>query len=184
MNDAPTTVGERRRPVYFPMPRSPVAYAVVISASFFMTLFLLGRRCDVCGLSKRTRNLYCGLSQPGLETGLAESCVFARNQCSLAEFRPRVTRVWIRDDFAWIFERGQAPPDEFIDAKLFRACNFDDAVYRLTYCNPTHGTRDIVGSHRLEKHMWQSHSFAVEGNVGKPLEELEELRRMHDGVGD
>ena len=97
--------------MYFPIPRSPVAYAVAISASFFMTLFLLGHHCDACGLRMRTRNLCCGLSQPGFETGLAESCVIARNQCFLAEFRSRVTRVWISDDFAGIFERGQTPPD-------------------------------------------------------------------------
>ena len=48
-----------------------------------------------------------GLRDPGL----AELCVIARKQCFLAEFRSRVTRVWISDDFAGIFERGQAPPD-------------------------------------------------------------------------
>src|SRR5437899_1107629 len=177
-------VGERRRPVYFPIPRSPVAYAVAISASFFMTLFLLGHHCDACGLRVRTRNLCCGLSEPGFETRLTEPCVIARNQCSLADFRSRVTRVWISDDFARIFEQGQAPPYQFIQAKLFRASNFDSAIYRRAYRDPSYGTRDVVGSHRLEKHMWQMHLFAVERNVGKALEELEELRRMHDGVGD
>src|ERR1700674_3336989 len=103
-------VGERRRPVYFPIPRSPVEYVVAISASFFMTLFLPGHHFDACGL-RRTRNLCCGLSQPGFETGLAESCVIARKQCFLADFRSGVTRVWISDDFAGIFERGQAPSD-------------------------------------------------------------------------
>src|SRR5882762_3339098 len=176
--------GKGDGPVYFPYPAHPVAYAVAISASFFMTLFLLGHHCDACGLRMRTRNLCCGLSQPGFETGLAESCVIGRNQCSLADFRSRVTRVWISDNFARIFERGQAPPDEFIQAKLFRASNLDDAVYRRAYCNSSHGTRDIVGSHRLEEHRRQMHLVAVDGNVGKALEELEELRRVHDGVGD
>src|SRR5438128_6925659 len=97
--------------MYFPIPRSPVAYAVAISASFFMTLYLLGPHCDACGLRMRTRNLCCGLSQPGFETGLAESCVIARKQCFLADFRSIVTGVWISDDFAGVFQRGQAPPD-------------------------------------------------------------------------
>src|SRR5258708_31241692 len=132
----------------------------------------------------RTRNLGFGLSEPGFETRLAESCVVARNQRFLPEFRPRVKRVWISDDFAGIIERGQAPPDEFIHAKLFGASNFDDAVYRLTYCNPTHATCHIVGGHRLEKYRWQMHFAADHGNVGQALEELEELRRMDDGVGD
>src|SRR5216683_5423689 len=101
-----------------------------------MTLFLLGHHCDACGLRVRTRNLCCGLSEPGFETRLAESCVTARNQCSLADFRPRVKCVWVSDNFAGIFECGQAPPYEFIQATLFRAPNFDDAVYRRAYRDP------------------------------------------------
>src|SRR5206468_5189289 len=131
-----------------------------------MTHLPLGPRCDACGLRMRTRNLCCGLSQPGFETGLAESCVIARKQCSLADFRSRVTRVWISDDFAGIFERGQAPPDEIIQAKLLRPCNFNDAVYRRTYRNPAHSTRDIVGGHRLEEHMRQTYLVAIGGNIG------------------
>jgi hypothetical protein len=77
-----------------------------------MTFFLLGHHCDACGLGIRTRNLRRGLSEPGFETGLAEPCVIARN-------------------FAGIFQRGQPPLDQFIHAELFRASNFDDAVYRL-----------------------------------------------------
>jgi hypothetical protein len=102
----------------------------------------------------------------------------------LADLRSVVTRVWVSDDFAGIFERGQASPDQLVHAKLFRASNFDHAIYRLTYCNPTHGTRDIVGGHRLEKHWGQMDLVADHGDVGKALEELEELRRMHDGVRD
>src|SRR5262245_55134081 len=66
--------------------------------------------------------------------------------------------------------------------KLFRASYFDSPVYRRTYCDPAYLTRDIVGSHRLEKHRWQMHLAAFDGNVGELLEELEELRRMHDRV--
>src|SRR5712671_6642511 len=104
-------VGDVRRPVYFPISHSPVVSAATISASFFMTLFLLGHHCDACWLRMRTRNLCCGLSEPGFETGLAESCVIARKQCFLADFRSRVARAWISGDFAGIFEQGQAPPD-------------------------------------------------------------------------
>jgi len=85
----------------------------------------------------RTRNLCYGLSQPGFETGLAESCIIAWKQCSLADLRSVVKRLWVGDDFAGIFERGQAPPDEFIQAKLFRPSNFDDGVYRRPYCDRT-----------------------------------------------
>src|SRR5262249_43175318 len=134
--------------------------------------------------SSRSRNFSCGLGEPGFETRFTEPCVIAREQCSLAEFRPGIKRFWVSDDFARIFERRQAPPYQFIQAKLFRACNFDDAVYRRAYCNSSHATRDIVGSHGLEKHRWQMHLAVDYGNVGNALEELEKLRGMHDGVGD
>src|SRR5579884_363355 len=133
----------------------------------------------LCGASGR-----CGLSQPGFETGRAESCVIARQQCSLADFRARVTCVRISDDFAGILERYQAPPHQFIHAKLFRPGNLDDAVYRLTYCNSGDAPCDIVGGHRLKKHGRQMNLVAHHGNVGKAFEELEELRRVDDGVGD
>ncbi len=51
---------------------------------------------------------------------LAEPCIIARNQCFLTDLCPRVKRLWVRDDFAGIFECGQAPPNEIIQAKLFR----------------------------------------------------------------
>ena len=64
-----------------------VVPAAAISASFFVTLFL---RRGAGGLRMRTRNLCCGLSQPSFETGLAELCIIARNQCFFAEFCARV----------------------------------------------------------------------------------------------
>src|SRR5437588_2308325 len=75
-----------------------------------------------CGRPKltylSTRNLRCGLSEPGFEASLAEPGGFVRHECSEGHLRPR------------------------------------------------------------------THLVAVEGNVGEALEELEELRRMHDRVGD
>src|SRR5205823_3822660 len=84
-----------------------------------------------------------------------------------------VKRFWVGDDLARIFDCGQSLPDQFVDAKLFRASYFDSAIYRRTYCNPAYSARDIVGSHRLEKHRWQTHVVAGEGNVGEALEELQ-----------
>src|SRR5947207_90341 len=125
----------------------------------------------------------CGLGEPGFETRLAESSVMARNECSLADFRARIKRLWVRDNFAGIFEGGQTPPDQFVEAKLLRSTNFDDAVYRRAHCDSSHRGRHIVGSHRLEKHRRQMHLLADHGNVGDPPNELKELRGMNDGVG-
>ena len=128
--------------------------------------------------------LVCGLGEPGFETCLTERCVITRHECSKAHPRASVQRVWVSDDLARIPEFGQAPPHEFIQTKLFWASNFDGAVYRRAYCNPAHGTGDIVGGHRLEKHRWQTHFVAVGGNIGDGLEKFEELRCVDDGVGD
>jgi len=73
---------------------------------------------------------------------------------------------------------GPVRPGETVPGLLLRQCHLP-----RTYCDPAYGTRDIVGSHRLEEHRWQTHLAAVEGNVGEALEELEELRRTHDRVG-
>ena len=100
----------------------------------------------------RTRDLTCGLAEPGFETRFAKSGIFAGDQRALTKFRAGVSGVLVNDDFARIFECGQAPLDEFIHAKLLRPSNFDDAIYWLTYCNPGHTTCNVVSGHRLEKH--------------------------------
>src|SRR5262245_32871037 len=128
----------------------------------------------------RNRSGRCGLSKPVFETRLAESCVIARNQCPIADFRPGVKRFRIRDDFAGIFEGGQPPPNQIIQAKLFRPSYLHDAVYGRAYRDPAYGTRDVVSSHRLEKHGRQTHHFALGGDVGEALKELKELRCTDD----
>jgi DNA-binding winged helix-turn-helix (wHTH) protein len=55
-------------------------------------------------------------------------------------------------------------PGETVPAPLF-----DDAIYRRADSDPAYPTPDIVGSHRLEKHRWQMHLVAVEGNVGNQV---------------
>src|SRR5207247_381014 len=130
------------------------------------------------------RNFRCGLSEPGFEASVAEPGGIVRHQCSKGHLRTGVTRFRVSDNLARIFQYGQSLPDQFVHAKLFRACDFDNAIYRRTYCDPGYATRDIVGSHRLEKYRWQTHLVAVEGNVGEAFEELEELRRMDDRVGN
>ena len=50
--------------------------------------------------------------------------------------------------------------------------------------SPLAQPRNVIGGHRLEKHRRQMHLITDHGNVGKSLQELEELGRLHDGVGD
>src|SRR5260370_7895317 len=108
------------------------------------------------------RNLRCRLTEPGFETCLPEPCVIARKQCSFTDFRSRVTSIWVSNNFTWIFERGQAPPDQFIQAKLFRSRDFDGAICRRADRDPSHIPRYIVGGHRLDKTRSQPPTFATE----------------------
>jgi hypothetical protein len=92
-----------------------------------------------------------------------------------------VQRVWVSSNFAEIFQYGQAPSYQFIQAKLFGDPNFHDAVYRRTYYNPDQGTRDVVSSDRLVEHWCQTNLVARQkGDVGKALEKLEKLCRLDD----
>ena len=91
-------------------------------------------------------NLGCGPSEPGFETDLAESRVLSGKQRSLADSRYSVTCVWIGDDFAMIVQRRQPPANELIYAELFRACDFDDAVYRLTNGNAQRVPVSVISS--------------------------------------
>src|SRR5882724_9025779 len=47
-----------------------------------------------------------GLSEPGFETRLAESCVIAGNKCPLTQLHAVVTRVRVSDNLARIIARG------------------------------------------------------------------------------
>jgi len=51
------------------------------------------------------------VSEPSFESRFAKSGVFAGDERSLADLRAGVSRVWVGDDFAGIFEAGQPPAD-------------------------------------------------------------------------
>src|SRR5690348_2771134 len=102
----------------------------------------------------RFRNLRRRLSKPVFEPDLSELRAIFRDQRSFLHLDAVVARMRVSDDFAWILTRCQSLPDELIKAKHFRSTDFYHAVHRRTYCNSGDAARDIVGSHRLEEHMW------------------------------
>jgi len=57
------------------------------------------------------RRSCCGLSEPTFESRFAKSGVFAGDERSLADLRAGVSRVWVGDNFAGIFEAGHPPAD-------------------------------------------------------------------------
>src|SRR5580704_4614345 len=96
-----------------------ISHVVATSVSS-LWLFLFPRRySNRCRLRRRTRNLWCGLSQPGFEPGLAETCVIVRNERPLAHLDAVVPPMRVGDHLARILVRVEKPPGEFIEAKLF-----------------------------------------------------------------
>ena len=64
---------------------------------------LVPRTNPLVGDRRRFRR---GLSEPGFETRLAESCVIAGNECPLTQLHAVVTRVRVSDNLARIIACG------------------------------------------------------------------------------
>ena len=81
-------------------------------------------------------------------------------------------------------QSSEATSDEVVKAELFGPRHLDSAIHWRAHRD--HGDRisDIVSRHRLNEHRCQPNSSALGGGVGDALDELEELRRVDDRVGD
>src|SRR6266404_4717361 len=109
------------------------------------------RSCFRCGLRILTRALSRALLEPSFETSFAKSSILAGNYRPLTDFCTRVLGVWISDHLARIVKRRQSPAYQFIEAKRFRASNFDSAIDGRSDSDTAHSTCYIIGGHRLEK---------------------------------
>src|SRR5258708_699043 len=80
-------------------------------------------------LQRRLRGLFCSLVEAVSESRLAESRVVVRNQGPFAHLDAVVARVRVRNYLARILARGQVPPGEFIQTKLFGTPYFHGAIH-------------------------------------------------------
>src|SRR5262245_63355876 len=90
------------------------------------------------GLQHRDRNpdtshglplpLWRGLSEPVLETNLAELRIIVWNECALGQFRAKVTRTRIGHDFPRIVLRTEALTNELVEAESFGPGDFNRPV--------------------------------------------------------
>jgi hypothetical protein len=48
-----------------------------------------------------------------------------------------------------------------MQAKLFGPAYFDGAIHWRAHCDLSNRAGDVVGRHRLEKYMWQTHLVAI-----------------------
>jgi hypothetical protein len=75
---------------------------------------------------------------------------------------------------------GKSTSDEFIEMKLLRSRDLNDAIHRRALGDSTHRTSDIVSRHGLYQHGRKADFGAVTGGIRDALDELETLRRVHD----
>lgn len=125
-----------------------------------------------------------GFAEPFVESHLSELRVFFGNECAFGHLYAVVSCLRVSDNLSLIFACGQASPDKFIEAELFRPPYFHGAIHRCARRNAGYRTRDIVSGHGLDKCRWQMHLVAPGGEIGNALEEFIELRRADDRVGD
>src|SRR5215472_6052109 len=128
----------------------------------------------------RLWDLFRRLTEPILETRLAELRVIAGNQHPLAHLDTVVARVRVRNYLAGVPTRRQVQPDKFIQTKLFWSPDFDGAVHRWAHCDSDQCTGYIVGCHRLNEYRRQAYLVALRRQIGEALYEFKELRRTDD----
>src|SRR5262245_18548897 len=125
-----------------------------------------------------------GLLEPVLEARLGEPGAGVRHEGALAQEGAVVPRAGVGDHLARIVTRAEGAADQVVEAELLGAGDLDDAVHRRAHGDRRHRPGDVVRRHRLDEHRRQAHRGAVGGGVGDALDELEELRRVHDRVRD
>ena len=70
------------------------------------------------------------LGEPFFESHCSEHCVVLGNECPFGHLYAVIRRLRVNDNFSRIVACGESVPDQFIEAELFRATYFDDAIYR------------------------------------------------------
>ena len=134
---------------------------------------------DVSGLALHDR-----LIQPLMQADLAESRVVGRNQRTLAEFGPEVSRVWVGDNVARVVARAEALTDQLIETELLGTGHFDGPIHRRAHGDLTDRLGDIISRHGLNERRWQPNARSVGGFIGDASDELEELGRVNNRVRD
>src|SRR5262249_48988389 len=77
----------------------------------------------------------------------------------------------------------EADADEFVETKFLGTGNLDCPVDRRSCGDSGHLFRNIVGCHRLDENRGKLHLIALRRGGGNSLDELEELGRLNDRIG-
>src|SRR5262245_65767435 len=92
------------------------------------------------------------LTEPLLETDVAESHLAQGNQRAFLEFSPEIAGLRIGHNLARIVARGEPLTDQLVETELLRTGHFNGAVHRHAHGNPGDRLRDVISSHWLKEH--------------------------------
>ena len=76
----------------------------------------------------------------------------------------------------------KALTDQFVETELFQARHFNRAIQKRADGDPADRLGNVVSRPGLNEYRWQPNRRSVSGFIGDALDELEELRRLHDRV--
>src|SRR5262249_15719346 len=88
------------------------------------------------------------------------------------------------DGLAGVVALAQCASDEFVEGELLGPGDLDDPVHRRADGDVRQRAGHVLGGHGLDEHVCQAHRVAAGGLVGDAADELEELGRVDDRVGD
>src|SRR5688572_7574323 len=90
----------------------------------------------------------------------------------------------VRDHLARIFLRAQETPDQIVEADLLGTCDLDRVVQRRRERDVKQSGHDVVGDDRLQESRRQADRLPLGGGFGNAVDELEELCRAQDRIGN
>ncbi len=90
----------------------------------------------------------------------------------------------VGDDRTRVVPRAQCLGYELVEAEPLRSGHLGRALQRGLHGGLGHRLGDVLGRHGLEEHVRYAYGVAARRGVGDALDELEELRRPDDRIGD
>src|SRR5258708_4691814 len=121
---------------------------------------------------------------PVLEPGRGQFRAVIGNESAFFDCDAPILRGGVGDYFAGVPVGGQCDADEIGKWIRLRSPYLADAVHRVTDRSGGYGFGDVDCGHRLTERRRQTHRVPLGRGVGNEVEELKELRRVQDRVGN
>src|SRR5215469_5652563 len=125
-----------------------------------------------------------GAAEPFVEADAAEACLTQRHQRTLFNVPAEVAGVGVAHDGAGVAHSLQVAGDDLVERRAFRAGDLNDPVARRRQRHLGDDGSDVVRRDGLEQAWRNPDRASLRARGGNAGEELEELGRTDDRVGD